>query len=116
MFTDLSGCATKNYLIFIFCVVIHLYTFYRILGLSYITVIVTVLMEVNNMTAAGLTILYIYESFHGYPWKNCKFEGATENCIPHYPQFTVPRNNCEFASNQYNKYLHKYYKKRLLLI
>lgn len=61
------------------------------------------MLEINNVHSAGMSILYIYESFDGIPWWNCDFEDADENCIPQYPKFEVPLNNCHFASNQYNK-------------
>lgn len=60
-------------------------------------------MEVNNISGAGIVILYVYETFYGVPWKDCNFKGADKNCIPHNPNYEVPLNNCEFASYQFNK-------------
>lgn len=72
-------------------------------GLAYSCILITLLIEINNIHAAALTILYFYESFYGVSWKKCNFKGADKDCIPHYPSFEVPLNNCEIASDQYNK-------------
>lgn len=77
--------------------------FFTLAGLSYTTVVITLLMEINNISEAGITVLYIFKTFYGVPWRDCKFAGADGNCIPQHPKFDVPSNNCEFASNQYNK-------------
>lgn len=81
----------------------YLYSFVIPVGLSYTTALVTLFMEMNNISEAGITILYICKTFYGVPWKECNFAGADENCIPHHPKFNVSSNNCQFASNQYNK-------------
>lgn len=74
------------------------------LGLAFTTALTTLVMEINNVGEAGLAILYMYDTFSGIPWKDCKFKGAEESCIPFNPP-EMPKNNCEIASDQYNKYL-----------